>query len=64
MSLSLPNPVKIYFDISNGSNRSELERCFAPDAVVVDEGQTYQVMTRYVTGNMRRNRSSITRWSR
>tara|TARA_R100000306_G_scaffold62597_1_gene75230 strand:- start:9884 stop:10234 length:351 start_codon:yes stop_codon:yes gene_type:complete len=41
MSLSLPNPVTTYFEISNGSNLSELERCFAPDAVVVDEGQTY-----------------------
>ncbi|TFL11296.1 nuclear transport factor 2 family protein [Pusillimonas caeni] len=41
MSLSLPDPVSAYFDISNGSDITRLARCFTRDAVVVDEGRTY-----------------------
>lgn len=42
MSLFLPDPVSAYFDISNGSDLAQFAHCFTPDAVVVDEGQTYQ----------------------
>lgn len=42
MFLSLPDPILTYFEISNGSDIAQLAHCFTPDAVVVDEGQTYQ----------------------
>lgn len=42
MNLSLPAPVSAFFEISNGSNIAEITRCFALNAVVVDEGQTYR----------------------
>ncbi|WP_418648302.1 nuclear transport factor 2 family protein [Thauera butanivorans] len=42
MTLSLPDPVSTYFEVSNGSDIARLTRCFAPDAVVVDEGRTYR----------------------
>jgi len=42
MALSLPDPVSTYFEISNGSGIDRIARCFAQDAVVVDEGRTYR----------------------
>ncbi|SAI65322.1 SnoaL-like domain [Bordetella ansorpii] len=42
MSLALPTPVSLYFEISNGADAGGLVRCFASDAVVVDEGRTHQ----------------------
>lgn len=42
MSLSLPNSVSNYFKISNGLDIAQIVGCFTRDAVVVDEGQTYQ----------------------
>ncbi|KAG8153165.1 nuclear transport factor 2 family protein [Burkholderia catarinensis] len=42
MSLSLPDPVSAYFKISNGEDITHIARVFAQDALVVDEGRTYQ----------------------
>ncbi|CAM4038463.1 nuclear transport factor 2 family protein [Bordetella muralis] len=42
MSLSLPSSISTYFEISNGSDIAQIGDCFTQDAVVVDEGQTYQ----------------------
>lgn len=42
MPLSLPDPVSAYFKISNGADITHIARVFTQDAVVVDEGQTYQ----------------------
>lgn len=42
MPLSLPDPISAYFELSNGSDITEVARCFTLDAVVLDEGQTHQ----------------------
>ncbi|MDS1142211.1 nuclear transport factor 2 family protein [Pusillimonas sp. SM2304] len=42
MPLSLPTPVSTYFEISNGLDIAQVFNCFTQDAVVADEGQTYQ----------------------
>ncbi|RQR64664.1 nuclear transport factor 2 family protein [Burkholderia sp. Bp9002] len=42
MILSLPDSIRTYFDFSNGSDTAHAAQCFTPDAVVVDEGQTYR----------------------
>ncbi len=42
MPRSLPDPLPVYFEISNGSDIVQIDHCFTPDAVVVDEGQTYK----------------------
>jgi ketosteroid isomerase-like protein len=41
MKETLPPPIAAYIDASNGRNVEALIGCFTPDAVVVDEGQTY-----------------------
>jgi hypothetical protein len=40
--LALPGPVSRYFETGHGADIAHIARCFAPDATVVDEGQTYQ----------------------
>lgn len=40
--LALPGPVSRYFETGHGADIAHIARCFAPDAAVVDEGQTYQ----------------------
>ena len=42
MNLQLAEPIKKYFDISNTADAAELKHCFNTDAVVLDEGGTYQ----------------------
>lgn len=42
MALSLPDPVSAYFKVSNGAEIEHIARFFTQDAVVVDEGKTYQ----------------------
>lgn len=42
MTLSLPDPIFIYFEISNGLDVARLDHCFMQDAVVVDERHTYR----------------------
>lgn len=42
MPLSLPASVSVYFEISNGSDISQISHCFISNAVVVDEGKTHR----------------------
>ncbi|OYX16515.1 MAG: hypothetical protein B7Z07_02600 [Sphingomonadales bacterium 32-67-7] len=52
MTISLPAPLKTYFDAGNGQNIEEITRCFAPDARVLDEGE------------WRQGHEDIARWAR
>jgi hypothetical protein len=45
MSLDLPKPVAAYFAAEQENNPEAVARCFAPEAVVRDEGQTIQGLT-------------------
>jgi hypothetical protein len=40
MTLDLPKPITAYFTADKG-NSDEVARCFTDDAIVKDEGQTY-----------------------
>lgn len=42
MSLSLPDAITTYFNISNGADDAHLGDCFPPDACVFDEGETHR----------------------
>ena len=42
MSQTLIPTIAAYIDASNGRNAEALIACFTPDAIVVDEGQTYR----------------------
>ena len=42
MTTPLPAAVATYFKIANGVGMDAISSCFTPDAVVMDEGQTYQ----------------------
>lgn len=42
MSIQLGKPISDYFNISNGVGSVPIQDCFASDAVVLDEGGTYQ----------------------
>lgn len=42
MNIQLPEAVKAYFEISNGSDASRLAGCFSADATVNDENRTHQ----------------------
>jgi hypothetical protein len=41
----LPNPIALYIDAENRADTEALERCFAKDAVVRDEGKTIEGLT-------------------
>ncbi len=41
MSLDLPEPLPRYFAAQNALDADSMTACFAPDAVVHDEGRTY-----------------------
>lgn len=41
MTLSLPEPISIFFSVSNGADAAVLTQCFSKDAVVTDEGKSY-----------------------
>jgi hypothetical protein len=41
MTIQLPDPIERYVQIAN-SGSAEAAECFAPDATVYDEGQTYE----------------------
>ena len=58
MSLSLPNAITTYFNISNGADDSKLTDCFAPDARVFDEGETHRGHTA-IQAWMRATRAKI-----
>jgi ketosteroid isomerase-like protein len=42
MSFQLTDSITTFFQVSNGAEISALRHCFTEDAVVHDEGQTYQ----------------------
>lgn len=42
MTLSIPEPIALYFAVSNGGDDAGLARCFAVDAVVNDESHTHR----------------------
>jgi len=42
MSVDLPTPIAIYIAAENRDDTDALDRCFAKDAVVRDEGQTIE----------------------
>lgn len=42
MKIQLAAPIKKYFDISNGKGSVKTESCFSTNAVVHDEGGTYE----------------------
>lgn len=42
MTLSLPDPISSYFELSNGSDTVRIDRCFTQNAFVVDERHTHR----------------------
>jgi hypothetical protein len=42
MSIQLPTPIERYVQIANSDTPEAAPECFAPDATVYDEGQTYE----------------------
>ncbi len=42
MSIKLPAPIEHYVQIANSGALETVPACFAPDAIVHDEGQTYE----------------------
>jgi hypothetical protein len=42
MSIQLPVPIERYVQIANSGTPEAVPECFAADAIVHDEGQTYQ----------------------
>ena len=44
MSLQLPVSIERYVQIANSDTPEGVPECFAPDAIVRDEGQTYEGM--------------------
>jgi hypothetical protein len=42
MSIQLPDPIERYVQIANSGTPEAALECFAPDATVYDEGQTYE----------------------
>lgn len=41
MAIKLPNPIATYFAADKKADAGAISECFTPDAVVVDEGNTY-----------------------
>jgi hypothetical protein len=42
MSIQLPDPIERYVQIANSGTPEAVPECFAADAIVRDEGQTYE----------------------
>jgi hypothetical protein len=42
MAIHLPKPIDIYFVSENAHDTTALEKCFAADAIVRDEGKTIE----------------------
>ena len=42
MSIQLPDPIERYIQIANSGTPEAAPECFAPDAIVHDEGQTHE----------------------
>ena len=50
MSITLPTPIELYVRIENSGDIEGLPECFAPSAIVRDEGHAYEGL------------AAITRW--
>ena len=42
MSIQLPPPIALYVQLENAGDTATLSTCFAPHAIVRDEGHTYE----------------------
>jgi SnoaL-like domain len=42
MSIQLPPPIALYVQLENAGDTETLSACFAPNAIVRDEGHTYE----------------------
>ena len=42
MSIELPSPIALYVQLENAGDTETLSTCFAPHAIVRDEGRTYE----------------------
>jgi SnoaL-like domain len=42
MSIQLPPPIALYVQLENVGDTATLSECFAPNAIVRDEGHTYE----------------------
>jgi hypothetical protein len=42
MSIQLPPPIALYVQLENAGDPATLSACFAPNAIVRDEGRTYE----------------------
>ena len=42
MSIQLPSPIALYVKLANAGDTETLSECFAPNAIVRDEGHTYE----------------------
>ena len=42
MSIQLPPPIALYVQLENAGETETLSECFAPNAMVRDEGRTYE----------------------
>ena len=42
MSIQLPPPVDLYIQLENAGDTERLSECFAPNAIIRDEGRTYE----------------------
>ena|SRR5712664_4208533 len=42
MSIQLPPPIAVYLQLENAGDTETLSACFAPNAIVRDEGHTYE----------------------
>ena len=51
MSLSLPSPFALYVNLENAGDTDTLSACFAPNAIVSDEGQTYEGLAEALSQN-------------
>lgn len=41
MTIKLPDVIAIYFAADKSGNAQAISECFTPDAIVIDEGNTY-----------------------
>ncbi|MDR7154096.1 ketosteroid isomerase-like protein [Sphingobium xenophagum] len=41
MTIKLPDVIAIYFAADKSDNAQAISECFTPDAIVIDEGNTY-----------------------
>ena len=63
MSIQLPAPIALYIQIGNSSAPERVPECFAPDAIVRDEGQTYEglnAIKNWMTATKRKYGHTIT----